>query len=304
MKRELDLDIKNYDVNEILQLFDIQTHHISVKDLKRAKAKMLKTHPDKSGLDPTIYHFYTEAYNMVYLIWEFNNKGNDQNTEYMSTYHDEEKNHILDNWFNENKSLVENKQSFNDWFNKQFDNTYIHNDRDIKGYETWLRESTPDTTNHENITDLNKMNQYIDKRKSELREQSLIEKKEVQDIWGMSSNLSASDLLPDAPTNYDSSLFSGLAYQDLQKAHTETIIPITNEDYENTKKFNTINDMINYRNKQDITPLNEKMSQLFLYEKNKKEEESSLQIAYNLAKQNEMRKQKYDDYWKNIQLLH
>ena len=304
MNGELDLDIKNYDLNEILRLFDIKTHYFTEGDLKRAKAKMLKSHPDKSGLDPKFFRFYTESYNMVYLIWEFNQKGNTTNTEYMSTYHDEEKNHILDNWFNENKSLHENKNSFNEWFNKQFDNTYIYNDRDTKGYDNWLRNTESESNKEiDTITDLNKMNQYIEKRKAILREQSLVERKEVQDIWSIGSNMSASDLSPDAPGNYDSGLFSGLAYQDLQKAHTETIIPITIEDYNNTQKFNTINEMIDYRNTQDIQPLNDEMSKSYLYKKNKEDEETSVRIAYTLAKQSEMRKQKDMEFWKNVQLL-
>jgi hypothetical protein len=304
MNEELDLDIKNYDLNEILRLFDIKTHYFTEGDLKRAKAKMLKSHPDKSGLNSKFFRFYTEAYNMVYLIWEFNQKGNTTNTEYMSTYHDEEKNHILDNWFNENKSLHENKNSFNEWFNKQFDNTYIYNERDTKGYDNWLRNTDTESDKEvETITDLNKMNQYIEKRKAVLREQSLVERKEVQDIWSIGSNISASDLSPDAPGNYDSGLFSGLSYQDLQKAHTETIIPITIEDYNNTQKFNTINEMIDYRNAQDIQPLNDEMSKSYLYKKNKEDEESSVRIAYTLAKQSEMRKQKELDFWRNVQLL-
>ena len=147
------------------------------------------------------------------------------------------------------------------------------------------------------------MNQYIEKRKAILREQSLVERKEVQDIWSIGSNMSASDLSPDAPGNYDSGLFSGLAYQDLQKAHTETIIPITIEDYNNTQKFNTINEMIDYRNTQDIQPLNDEMSKSYLYKKNKEDEETSVRIAYTLAKQSEMRKQKDMEFWKNVQLL-
>ena len=37
--------------------------------------------------------------------------------------------------------------------------------------------------------------------------------------------------------NYDSSLFSKLNYQDLKQAHTVTVVPVTQKDYENKKKI-------------------------------------------------------------------
>ena len=44
------LDIHMYSLNEILDLFGL-TYDISIEDLKRAKKKVLMSHPDKSKLD-------------------------------------------------------------------------------------------------------------------------------------------------------------------------------------------------------------------------------------------------------------
>jgi len=41
-----------------------------------------------------------------------------------------------------------------------------------------------------------------------------------------------------------------------------------------------------------------------LSEKHKKEDDVSIKVAYNLAKQNEQVKQKSSEFWKNVQLLH
>ena len=35
-------------------------------------------------------------------------------------------------------------------------------------------------------------------------------------------------------------MFSKLPYQDLKKAHTETVIGVTDEDYDKMQKFNTV----------------------------------------------------------------
>lgn len=291
---KLDLDIHNYDLNDIINLFGI-SKRITDEDLKIAKNKMLKTHPDKSGLDPIFFTFYNKAYKILYQVWEFNQKGNTKKSEYSYDDYDTHKQEILNKWMKDNK--FENTKSFNEWFNKEFDNAHIYNDKERKGYEDWLRNSPIE---NEKVNDMRGMNLYIDKKKKELRELSLIEKREVEEIWNTHS-ISASDLSPDAPQCYDSDLFSQLSYQDLQKAHTESIIPITIEDYENKQKFNNVNEFISFRNNQDIQPFQE--GNKYLDNKRKKEEELSVRLAFNLAKQSEIAKQKNNDFWKNIQML-
>ena len=46
----IDLDINNYSVNDILNLFSL-AHDFTKTDLTKAKKQVLKTHPDKSNLD-------------------------------------------------------------------------------------------------------------------------------------------------------------------------------------------------------------------------------------------------------------
>jgi hypothetical protein len=290
----IDLDINNYDLNDIINLFGI-TNSITDTELKYAKNKMLKIHPDKSGLHPKFFRFYNEAYKMLYLIWEFKQKGNTKNSEYSYQEFDLHKNEMLNKWMKDNN--FENK-TFNDWFNKEFDNYYIHNEKEEKGYETWLRTSP--TENYEDVKDLRTMNYVIDEKKKRLRELSLIQKKEVEDIWNV-SKINATNLSPEAPDCYDSDLFSSLSYQDLQKAHTESIIPITIEDYENKQKFENVNEFISFRNNQNIQPMLE--GEQYLNEQKRKEEETSIRVAFHLAKQTEQVKQNNELFWKNFQLL-
>ena len=291
---KLDLDIYNYDLNDIINLFGI-SKRVTDEDLKMAKNKMLKTHPDKSGLDPIFFTFYNKAYKILYQVWEFNQKGNTKKSEYSHDDFDTHKQEILNKWMKDNN--FDNKKSFNEWFNKEFDNAHIYNDKERKGYEEWLRNAP---TENEKVNDMRGMNMYIDKKKKELRDLSLIEKREVEEIWN-TNNINASDLSPDAPQCYDSDLFSQLSYQDLQKAHTESIIPITIEDFNNKQKFNNVNEFISFRNNQDIQPFQE--GEKYLDNKRKKEEELSVRLAFNLAKQSEIAKQKNNDFWKNIQML-
>ena len=145
------------------------------------------------------------------------------------------------------------------------------------------------------------MKHEFDKKKSQAR--SLIIRDDVQEMWSNNS-ISASELSNDSPETYDSGLFSGLSFQDLYKAHTETVIPVTEEDYEKKKKFGSVNEYMSYRNNQDTKPLSEQQALQYLNQKNEKEEEKSVRRAYELAKQTELAKQKNQNFWSGLQLLH
>ena len=73
MSKSKDLDINNYDLNDILALFKIQAN-FDEDDLRAAKKIVLKTHPDKSGLASEYFLFYSKAYKVLFSIWEFKNK--------------------------------------------------------------------------------------------------------------------------------------------------------------------------------------------------------------------------------------
>ena len=55
------LNIHMYKFDEILGLFDL-TYDISIEDMKRAKKKVLMTHPDKSRLPPDYFLFYKKIF--------------------------------------------------------------------------------------------------------------------------------------------------------------------------------------------------------------------------------------------------
>ena len=129
MSTNLDLDISNYNLSDILNLFKIPLN-FTEGDLKKAKSIVLKTHPDKSGLEPDFFRFYSKAYKMLYSVWEFRKKGDvnangNKNTDY-STYGDDEKRELLDQMFQTNEKF-KNKNQFNKWFNEQFERNKLSN---------------------------------------------------------------------------------------------------------------------------------------------------------------------------------
>ena len=64
----LDLNIDNYNLPDILALFNLPTL-FEEDDLKRAKLAVMKTHPDKCQLPKEYFLFFTKAYRIVHQIY-------------------------------------------------------------------------------------------------------------------------------------------------------------------------------------------------------------------------------------------
>lgn len=304
----VDLDITNYDLHDILELFKISAN-FNEADLKQAKQMVLKLHPDKSKLSAEYFIFYSKAYKMLYSIWEFRKKGEannkeknnekNNNVEYSAKdFTEKDKKKLLDNYFESNDKF-KNKKDFNKWFNDQFDKHNLISETDNKGYHNWLKSDEGiDDMYDKNVT-MATLAQEFDKKKQQARSLIL-----HQDIVEFSYNGGSSSLSTEAPSSFDSDIFSNLPFQDLYKAHTENVIPVTEDDYRNKEKFNNVNEYVSYRNKQDTKPLSEQQAHQYLNQREKKEEEMATSRAYNLARQTEQAKNKNQEFWSGIQLLH
>ena len=265
---EQDLDIENYNLSDILNLFKLPVD-FNDEQLKNAKKIVLFTHPDKSGLPPDYFRFYSKAYKKLFLIWEFKNKNSSKINN--TVYSVDKTNHNSQFEFsNSEKNILDNnkiKQSdnFNKWFNEQFEKYNVKNEE--HGYGNWLI-SNEDIEENKQIPQ-NLIGVEIEKKKQQLK--SLIVHKDINDIYV--NNISSSNLIDDIPESYGSGLFSKLHYEDLYKAHTETVVPVTIEDYNNVKKFKSRDEYIKYRSSQNTTPLSELQAKEYLSKKNKIQDE-------------------------------
>ena len=69
----LDLNIDNYDFDDILNLFEINID-FNENDLKKCKSKVLLMHPDKSNLNKDFFIFYSKAYKILFYVYKFRHK--------------------------------------------------------------------------------------------------------------------------------------------------------------------------------------------------------------------------------------
>jgi len=293
MSKSKDLNIDNYDLNDILALFKIEAD-FDENDLKSAKKIVLKTHPDKSGLASEYFLFYSKAYKVLFSIWEFKNKSKKDITN-SDTFFDKQKKKTLDS-FLDKEGLKDNK-NFSKWFNTQFEKTKMDREDEVTGYGNWLK-SDEDIDEERNIH-YSQIGEEIEKKKKQL--QAVIVHEGINDL--QSNYQGATNLADSVPGNYSSDMFSNLKYEDLRKAHTETVIPVTMEDYNNVKKFRNVNEYNTFRNNQNVVPLSEIQANEYLSNKNKLEEIESSKRAFKMAKQLDEGYKKQEQYWANMRTI-
>ena len=287
---DLDLDIRNYKLQDITKLFNIPLV-FNESDLRIAKLAVLQTHPDKSQLPKEYFLFFSSAYKMLYQVYTFRSGKNRNNKESYKDIVDEE---TIDASEDSMKLCVDkvkqlNAAEFNKLFNEHYEKCKIEMEEDV-GYEDWFRSQQDDVDDLTNASWDQRVS-HIDKKKQTLRDNlALVPKNDLQsvNIYGGGSTCGYA-LGQGAPAEHSSGLFSSLQYEDLKKAHTETVIPVTHEDYMNSKKFNNTHDLKVFRD------LNLKS---FSYDKEEaiqkqnaqayQEEEDNTHRAFMMAKQDEI----------------
>ena len=290
----MDLDITNYDYEDILKLFNI-SKQFTTEDLKSAKKRVLASHPDKSGLDKSYFLFFSSAYKILFNIYNFREKHssltnlNNYNENYNADK--DEVNELLIHKIMSTKS----KQEFNKWFNEQFNTMKISNSYEENGYGDWLNSSSSEEI--VKCTDLNSMNKIMEEKKKVLRTQMLVKKNTISEF----NNNQYCDLTNSKPEDYSSGLFSKFQYEDLKKAHEESIIPVTNED--NINNYSSYDDIKFKRTQQSIAPMKNDEANKYLNKSKEDENNISCMRAYNLYKQDEINKKNNEKFWNNLKQL-
>jgi hypothetical protein len=148
------------------------------------------------------------------------------------------------------------------------------------------------------------MQQEFMKKKQEIRSQVMVVHKDISEVY-YTQNINISNIAGEAPEEYSSGLFSQLPYQDLRKAHVESVIPVTEEDYYAVPKFKNENEYRIHRStqEQNAKPLSELQAQEYLDKRTKESNIMASKRAYELAKQAEIVKENNKQFWKNILTL-
>ena len=289
---DIDLNIHNYDLNDLLNLFKLP-FNFNESHLKDAKKIVLKTHPDKSKLDKKFFLFFSQAYKYLFKIHQLRQSSSTTNTDYeKDELWDKEQSIIIDGAV----KTMDNKE-YNKWFNDTFDKMKMKDEIEDSGYGDWLK-SNEDIVS-ETISNTSEMNEYIQKRKGELR--AVVVHQDFQDI----NNNNHFDLIRDTPENYGSSVFDKLQYEDLRKAHSESVIPVTDEDFHRRKKYSTVDELNRERTQDMINGEKEWVGshEDKLKNMNTNDEDVNIRRAYKLMNQDEQIRDNYNKFWTDLKRI-
>ena len=289
---DIDLDIDNYELKELLDIFKLD-YDFTMDDLKKAKKTALKTHPDKSGLDQKYFIFFSKAYNIIYNIYRFRNKTikKVKNIDYMNDEIDEgEKTQLI-----EKISKFKTAKDCNKGCNEVFEKVKI-SDKGKDGYGEWFKsDSDLDDSKINNVSEMTKV---FDQKKAQTK--ALVKHTGIREMMdsGQGTNLSNK-----RPEYYESSLFSNLKYEDLKKAHTETVVPVTMEDFHNRKHFSNLNDLKKHRDTSIDEPISLSQSKKYLNQRQRDENVVNTNRAYDLLKQEDKMRESNNKFWSYLKQL-
>ena len=295
---ETDLNLDNYNLQDLLTLFNLN-NNFDITDLKQAKKTVLQLHPDKSGLDKEYFLFYTKAFRMVKDIYDFRNKKKEYlddekaKIDYLAENEEDKGKRIL-----VEKLLKKDKDNFHTWFNETFEKINIVEEERRAGYGDWFK-SNEDIDDTE--TTYNMMNQKIAEKKEYLS--SIVKKHDILEVGQYQSSQNCRELDGGAPESYSSNMFSSLPYEDLKKAHTETVVPVCENDYNKIPKFNNLESYRQYRNSQNIVPLTDAEANNFINNKEMLEDKNNVKLAYKLTREEELAEEANKSWWSNLRLL-
>lgn len=291
----LDLNIDNYEIEDIYNLFKLNIKE-SLNDnlMTNAKKIMLKTHPDKSKLNPEIYIFFNKAYKILQLIYEYQNKSLLLKTKMNTNYSNEidvmdtsNKNNALNNFFKE-ANISQGSKEYNSWFNANFEKYAKEDKKD--GYEEWLK-----STNESNFKVNNKNEMNLEFEKIKKNKYAIIPFDEIKE-WNSNSNFGTSLYEDIQNTKIDN---KNLNYIDLRQAYEDDVIAID----ENSYKSKTLNEIENERS-QKINYMTKKESLEYLSKKENEENKRSVMNAHRFTKNFEEKIKNYEtNFWGNLYQL-
>jgi len=270
------LDIKNYNFQELLALFDLDVN-MTLADLKRAKRKVLYLHPDKSKLAPHYFLFYKKAFEIIVSFYEERTKQDRELPQEPIKYTP-----MVDRKENPNTQkmaeVIRQYQSGDEkqrGFQKQFNEFFEENmaQRPDPNRNQWFREETPIYT-HPKATNEN-LGQVIQNVKSQAA--TMVKYRGVENLYlgGGGTNF-YDDMEADEDTSggyISSDLFSNLKFDDLRKVHKDqTVFVVSEMDYDPSKRAHNMDHLSRERNTQDLTPLEKSYAENLIAEQQREYE--------------------------------
>lgn len=241
------LDISTYSFRELLNLFELDPHHVSPEALKHAKKKVLRMHPDKSKLPPEYFLFYKKAFSVIVHMYENTIKTSqevpmDRDMEYIPEKAIPE---ISTKQIRKTIEKIDTTQ-FQTQFNRLFEEhhaTQIDPERN-----RWFQEEDPMYEEVSRVQTVGQMGDALNSIKQ--RSHQMIVHRDIQPLSSTQGSISGGrgnfydhekedeDTMGDYIT---SDPFSKLKFDDLRKVHKDqTVFSVNERDIDKVPRYNSV----------------------------------------------------------------
>ena len=263
-----------YSLRDVLDLFHLSTT-ITEEDLKRAKKQVLMTHPDKSKLSGDYFLFFKKAFEVVVRIYE------QQQKEHQEVKH---KDYEVDSLYQTDKSITKqvsknlqdmSKSQFGKQFNSLFEENMVRKVDDSRN--DWFKSDEPTYEVQKNVNQ-NSMGEALQNVRTN---QNAVTR--YNGIQVLHSKSAADSLYEDEDGGQyaECDPFSKLKFDDLRKVHKDqTIFSVSEKDYDNVPKYNSMDHYVRARDSQPMDPLEKQQAEQLLAKQNNQYRERILQKEY------------------------
>jgi hypothetical protein len=286
---KIDLNLDNYDLEDLLGLFALEPTY-SEGDLRSARKVVMRMHPDKSGLEKEYFIFFSKAFNVLVNVLRFRERSEVAHVADRAS-------HSLELTKSQVALLdkVNKSKGFHRWFNEMFvaSNETLY---ERGGHGDWLKSDEDIDTRQ---TTKNGMAEAFEKKKRETR--ALVRHEGIEQL-DSHCGAGTSELGNETKMYSSGDVFSKLQFEDLRKAHTETVVPVTKMDAGDRASY-TFSRMQNERATQDITPMAETKAMEYLNRSERDQTSLSTRRAFDLAKQDERARKQSESWWSKLRLL-
>tara|TARA_X000000950_G_C13809642_1_gene617059 strand:+ start:45 stop:938 length:894 start_codon:yes stop_codon:yes gene_type:complete len=272
MNKAHNLDIHMYSLQDLLNLFELD-YNLNTEDLKRAKKKVLMTHPDKSRLDPKYFLFYKKAFELIVQFYQ--NQHKDQNEQ--SVAYDANKHNSLDENNTKQISKTLDKMDsniFQEKFNQLFEENMVHKPDPNKN--SWFTNTDNDYEIKEQVNSKN-MKQVFENMKN--KQNSIVK---YGGVKTMGANHGANSIYENEDDYISTDPFSKLKFDDLRKVHKdETVMTVSENDYQKVPKYNSVDQFVRARGSQSLEPIEKQKAERLLAEENQTYKQQMMQKEYD-----------------------
>ena len=299
--RAHNLDIRQYSLDEVYALFGVRRETLSIEGLKKAKQRVLMTHPDKSGMPSDYFIFYKKAleilatdYAEMHRVEQSSKRMNElEHNGYTYTHgggEDEER-----------MRAVASKAAEGDRFQRDF-NRIFEEQMQQKIDDTrndWFRDdrATYDTSKVSKSNTIQGMAQSME----EVKRQQRAVARYTGGVREMTHHL-GTRLYDDQGTDegtedqyISGDPFAKLKFEDLRRVHKdETVFQVSESDFNNQKTYKNIEEYGRARSSQQFEQISKQQSEQILQQK---EQERAARIqqyqrqAYEQGLENERKQE-------------